>query len=320
MMTPELFAKTIASIEHNYGLRLDARSVWLRMDEFKKVKELKGGKCNESTGWYGLKGSCKRGKNGESESKIKESKLAIADKIRTRKISDRLKKENIQQPNLPQGRIIDVPTSSITIDEKRFGLKGGVNSQSLASFNSNYAGAVQTWKDPGDGKTYVVNGVKRLKAAKVSGEGTLSTMPIKAKNAKEAHEVGVLSNLASGSISGLDAGKFFHDSKIDASRLKKESIDIKAPSVRQGLAIAALEPSLYDRVSKGTLSPDVGEMIGSSPLSHPQQKKLMEDLEKESRFFQSDFKQAKSEYARNAIVHESVRSRVFDLNNGLAND
>ena len=48
-MTPEVFAKTIISIEHNYGLKLDARSVWLRMDAIA---------CGK--GWVGTKPGCKR--------------------------------------------------------------------------------------------------------------------------------------------------------------------------------------------------------------------------------------------------------------------
>ena len=84
-MTPEIFAQTIVSIEKNYGLRLDARSAWIRMDEFKKVKELAVGKCNEAKGWYGMKGACKRGAKHEGIAKVKESRLEIANKIRKRK-------------------------------------------------------------------------------------------------------------------------------------------------------------------------------------------------------------------------------------------
>lgn len=84
-MTPQTFARAIVSIESKYGLRLDAEEVWLRLDEFKKVKGLQGGKCNEAKGWYGLKGNCKRGKKGEGEGKGKESKREVANKIRERK-------------------------------------------------------------------------------------------------------------------------------------------------------------------------------------------------------------------------------------------
>lgn len=84
-MTPEVFAQAIVSIARNYGLRLDARSAWLHLDEFKKVKELAVGKCNEASGWYGLRGACKRGTKQEGVAKAKESKLEMANKIRKRK-------------------------------------------------------------------------------------------------------------------------------------------------------------------------------------------------------------------------------------------
>ena len=104
-MTPEVFAQAIASIAQNYGLRLDARSVWLRMDEFKKVEELKGGKCNEATGWYGLKGACKRGKKGEGDARNKESKVDIANRIRKRKMS-RTANSNITDPGIAQYKVV----------------------------------------------------------------------------------------------------------------------------------------------------------------------------------------------------------------------
>lgn len=90
-MNPKTFARAVVSIESKHGLRLDAADVWLRLDEFKKVKELKGGKCNEAKGWYGLKGACKRGKKGEVRSK--ESKVDIANRIRKRKQKTALTKQ-----------------------------------------------------------------------------------------------------------------------------------------------------------------------------------------------------------------------------------
>ena len=84
-MNPQTFARAVVSIESKYGLRIDAADVWLRLDEFKKVKELAGGKCNEAKGWYGLKGACKRGKKGEGEARSKESKVDVANRIRKRK-------------------------------------------------------------------------------------------------------------------------------------------------------------------------------------------------------------------------------------------
>jgi len=85
MMTPQLFAKTIASIEQNYGLRLDARSVWEHMDDWKRLgRDQMGQKCGR--GWQGLRGACKRvPKGGDKDAAIKASKVALADRIRKNK-------------------------------------------------------------------------------------------------------------------------------------------------------------------------------------------------------------------------------------------
>jgi len=84
-MTPEVFAQAIASIEQNYGLRLDARSVWLRMDDWKRLgRDQMGQKCGR--GWVGLRGACKRvKKGGDKDAAMKESKVALADRIRAKK-------------------------------------------------------------------------------------------------------------------------------------------------------------------------------------------------------------------------------------------
>jgi len=84
-MTPEVFAQAIVAIEQNYGLRLDARSVWLRLDDWKRLgRDQMGQKCGR--GWVGLRGACERGKEADDNTeKIKKSKVALADKIRAKK-------------------------------------------------------------------------------------------------------------------------------------------------------------------------------------------------------------------------------------------
>ena len=61
-MTPETFAQAIVSIEHNYGLRLDARSVWLTMDATP---------CGR--GWAGNKPGCKRAGKATAVQPAKET-------------------------------------------------------------------------------------------------------------------------------------------------------------------------------------------------------------------------------------------------------
>lgn len=57
-LSPELFAKAIVSIQQNYGLNLDARSIWLRMDN----------SCGR--GWEGDQGHCERAKKVWSSAAI----------------------------------------------------------------------------------------------------------------------------------------------------------------------------------------------------------------------------------------------------------
>ena len=314
-MTPTIFAQAILSIEQNYGLRLDARSVWLRMDEFKEVKELKGGKCNEATGWYGLKGACKRGKKGEGDARTKESKVDIANRIRTNKIAARDRDQTKQsRQSAKTGRIVDMPLNSITVDKKRFGLGGETNKKTLPSFNPNYAGAIQTWKDPKDGKTYVVDGIKRLESAQKSRESHISTMPIHANSAKEANDIGTFSNLASGSVSGLASGHLFRNSKIDENRLKKEGIDTEHPNVRQGLDLAKLDESAYDRVLTGDLTPKSGEMLGSSGLSHEAQRKIVKAMfpTKKDMFYSRGVAGLTNDHQRDSYMHEAIREEFYE--------
>ena len=123
-MTPEVFAQAIVSIEHNYGLKLDARSVWLRMDDWKRLgRDQMGQKCGR--GWVGLRGACERGKKADDNTeKIKKSKVALADKIRARKgLSDR----NAPKAEPPK---IEIPTLKKAADLKegdRIRIESGFN-------------------------------------------------------------------------------------------------------------------------------------------------------------------------------------------------
>lgn len=155
-MTPEVFAQAIVSIEHNYGLRLDARSTWLRLDAFKKVKGLPGGKCNEAKGWYGLVGACKRGKKGEGELKSKESKVETAKRLRglrspaplppkaqqpqAKSIEEPKKAESTKNPITEvtkAGSIIDrIKSGELSIFKGDYGTLGKTTSSKLKSGDS----------------------------------------------------------------------------------------------------------------------------------------------------------------------------------------
>ena len=295
--------------------RLAIRYGW-HLDDWKRIgRNQMGQPCGR--GWVGLRGACKRGKKSEDNTaKIKESKVALAGKIKANKVRDRLKKENSQQPNSPQGRIIDVPLSSVNIDKKRFGSTSEADKKTLPKFNANYAGAIQTWQDPKDGKTYVVNGFKRLESAKKSGESSISTMPIKAKTAEDAREIGAFSNLASGTISGIAAGQFFRDSKVDETRLKKEGIDIEHPNIKQGLGLAKLDEGSYKMVLSGEITPKAGEILGSSPLTQAEKREITLEITPKPKikgkveFLENQYFNLINDRQREGYMQDAVREKL----------
>ena len=88
-MTPETFSRAIVSIERNHGLRLDARSVWLRMDATP---------CGR--GWVGTKPGCKRAKN--IKSKVQPESQSVRSDRRT------------------DGKHSDVPLKKIPASDREF--------------------------------------------------------------------------------------------------------------------------------------------------------------------------------------------------------
>ena len=88
-MSPEVFARAILSIEQNYGLRLDARSAWLRMDTA----------CGK--GWEGTKPGCKR---------VKREKSVQPAKVAKTKTPEMKPHQPAILPDKPGGTIVNAKT------------------------------------------------------------------------------------------------------------------------------------------------------------------------------------------------------------------
>jgi hypothetical protein len=95
MMGYAIAAYEIVALDKYRGdsmsLALDLLRIDLaRMDDWKRIgPNQRGAKCNESRGWYGVRGGCVRGKKGATgddlKAKRKESAEKLADKIRSKK-------------------------------------------------------------------------------------------------------------------------------------------------------------------------------------------------------------------------------------------
>lgn len=137
----------------------------------------------------------------------------VAAMVRSGKVPDSTSQTS--GPKAPlAGTVQVVAPGQIEVDPKRFQYKivsnaaGEVGSlRDVRKWDDNLAGVISVWQDPGDGKTYVVNGHNRLGLAKRQGVEGVTVRYLKAANAKEARAIGALQNIAEGQGTEVDAAK-----------------------------------------------------------------------------------------------------------------
>lgn len=182
----------------------------------------------------------------------------------------------------------DMDTKSIDFDPDRFqykldasGAHGTTgNLHGVKKWDPELGGVLQVWKDPGNGKTYVVNGHHRLDLAKRLGAEKVSVRYIKAANEQEARAKGALTNIAEGRGTSTDAAQFFRDSGHTRQRLEAEGVSLREKTATEGLALAGLEEGLWRRHKNGDLPTERAAIIGGSGATHAEQKSVGEQLDK----------------------------------------
>ncbi len=189
------------------------------------------------------------------------------------------------------GYIGEIPAKDVHFDPARFQYKlattdhatGSVGSLAgVKKWDKELAGVVGVWKDPGDGRTYVVNGHNRLDLANKLGVGKVAVRYLDAPTAEMARAKGALANIAEGRGTSVDAAKFFRDSGIkDVQSLQDRGIPLAEGKTREGLALAGLANPLFRRVIDGTLPTDKAALIGGGGLSDSQQMQLGKLLDKQ---------------------------------------
>ncbi len=197
-----------------------------------------------------------------------------------------------------------IPTESISFDPSRFQYKvvhgptGASGSLSgIKKWNESASGVLMVWKDPGDGKTYVINGHNRATLAKNLSVPTLPVKFIDAKNANEARAAGAIANIAEGRGNPIDAAKFFRDSQMSRQDLEEIGIPMKESIATKGMALASLPEHLFMQVYMGSMPVDRAVQIGCCGLSHAQQDSLAKMIESQDR---------KGRNVTNAMVSELV--------------
>jgi len=168
------------------------------------------------------------------------------------------------------GWVGNVHPSELTVDAPRFQFKqdvgqGGVSDKlkDARAYNPELGGMLAVWKDPADGKTYVVNGHHRLDLANRLDAPAVSVRYLDAANAQEARLKGAVINISEDQGTSLDAAKVFRDSGKSIAQLQDDGLTIKGKIASEGLSLSKLDPAIFRDVINGDLKPARGAVLGN---------------------------------------------------------
>jgi len=145
--------------------------------------------------------------------------------------------------------------------EGRAGKAGATTSstiQTAQEWDADLAGVITAWFDPETNKLRPLNGHnrvaawKRLKDAGKDVPETLGVRVVRAETAVQARAVGAAQNIADGNGTALDAALFFKQSGLTAQDLVGRGITLTRGVAREGMALANLNPVLFDMVLQKT--------------------------------------------------------------------
>lgn len=192
----------------------------------------------------------------------------------------------IAASKLKPGDVGQVNPKELAFDPKRFQYKLNVNEKGVTNllagqkWNPDLAGVVSVWRDPADGKTYVVNGHHRAQLATEKGVDSVLVRHLNVKTAEEARARGALQNIAEGRGTAVDAAKFFRESGIGPADLDKNGISLGENTAANGLALAKLDQSIFEKVATGKMSEGRGVALGEATADPAQQEAIVKLLDK----------------------------------------
>jgi len=196
--------------------------------------------------------------NTQSEKKVPRKEAIEADQ-ETQELAE----------SISETRTATLKVAEISQDPKRFQYKSDVDPKTGVSeklkgrkFDQQNAGVISVWKDPKDGKTYVVNGHHRLDLAKANNVENINVQYISAKTAEEARTRGAIQNIAEGQGTAIDSAKVFRSEGFNLDDLSDMGLGMTDAMTRKGLALAQLSQPLFDLVTQGKISESVGAIIG----------------------------------------------------------
>lgn len=186
------------------------------------------------------------------------------------------------------GTVREMKPGEIAFDPSRFQYKlnatattGEVGSLSgVRKWDANLSGVMAVWKDPGDGKVYVINGHNRLALANRLGAEAVTVRFLNAATATEARAIGALQNIAEGAGSPMDAAKFFRDTGIKSQQdVEARGLPLGSGQASKGLSLSKLPGDVFNAVVRGDLTVNRGAIIGGSGLDDTKQREVFKMID-----------------------------------------
>jgi broad specificity phosphatase PhoE/ParB-like chromosome segregation protein Spo0J len=188
------------------------------------------------------------------------------------------------------GKVGEMKLSDLKVAPAKFQYKLSTDAEGVGAllketkvWNPDLAGIISVWRDPADGKTYVVNGHHRYELAKRLGVKSVTVRHIVASSAKVARSIGAEQNIADGRGSALDAAKYFRDSGITPEELKEKGISLGEATVAKGVALSNLSEPIFNRVVQGDLTQGRAIAIGEATADPAEQKAALDLVERKER-------------------------------------
>lgn len=229
----------------------------------------------------------------------------------------------------PRG-LAEVSPHDLHFDPKRFQYKMAHGAETGSSgsltdvrkWDENLGGVMQVWRDPKDGKDYVVNGHNRATLARKLGAEKVAVRYLNVDTPHEARAIGALTNVSEGNGTALDAAKFFRDSGITREDLEAKGIPMKQKIATDGLALSKLAPHLFDKVVQGDIPTERATLIGDRIHDHDAQSKLVELIDKaqsKGRKITNDVVRELADTVQSAPSHTETQFNLFGAEESTQN-
>jgi hypothetical protein len=151
-----------------------------------------------------------------------------------------------------------------------------------APWDQTKAGPIDVWRDPQDGKLYVVEGHHRFNHAMRTNTPEIEVRQHEFDNAQSAKDFGALRNIELGNATPFDAAMYMRNNGLKVADLQNKGINLTGDVPQKASALANLSPAMWEKYRSGDLDEAKAGAIGAN-LDDPAQQAAMADLSKKQR-------------------------------------